>query len=1500
MLLDKCCRRALALAPLLFLLPLLGVAQAPECSGTVQYTVTLGGGSYADERGYKIVAPNGTVVYQTGEQGGPTSQGGTGCVVSANAAATALVALNAGTTYTIIGYDCYGDGWNGGQVRIRRSSDNLYVLGTAATGVTFTTSSCTGGCYQQVGGGTARWNFTTLAFANCGCTNPASCNYNPAALYDDGSCPITGCMTTTACNYNSCATVAGTCDFTSCVDCLDPLASNYGPAGTQAGTCTYCDIQQPSYCYPNNLPANNVLFSYSSPGTPITVSFNQGTIESFSWDKLRIYKSTDLTPANLIWQNGTSTTNLAGLEFHSQTGVIVATLQTDGSVSCASGSYGPMQWAVSWDCNAIGCTDALSCNYDPAATWNDGSCDYSCIGCMDVTAANYDPSATLQGAQSCVYCEPNTYVVQIGMTDANGGGWAGAQYTISDLTTGTTYSGDFETANVVAGTNATDLYCLALGCYTFTVAGGSAANLAAAGYTVTDQFGTDYLAGSGAASEEPLDFGLTGTCNFGGCTDPFCFNFNISATVDDGSCICPPANSFVDTAEGINCGLAVSGNLVNAFDAEGIVGQGVGGTLTVPVVVQTGGVWYEYNAAADGQVIADLCGTGAAGFASPVLNGRLHVYTQNADGSLNLIAGNDNSCGNQPRIAWLAETGENYYVYVSKTINTVGTDFLLSLNCTDCDDVAVGASCEEATPQINGVTFEGTTCCQAPISFGSYTGGGGATNYGTWFTFNSSDYDTFDFDATNISNANLTLTIYLAGGDCETISSYVGCIFTGTCAGSIESFITLTPNTNYYFLVGTTDPLGCGEFEFTTSGVYLGCTDTEADNYDQQATQDDGTCTYSVAPENDLCADAITLDCNVGFVDGSLGGATEDAESQACGDPVLPSEPCLGAVYGQYPSATFTPTCTGAQQTITTCGFGSEYSLVTVTAGNTYVFGSAFTTDNITIADESGATAYVHGTGQAVFVATVAETIRFYTHAPGCVADAACRTKWVTCSDVAPTPDGGVWYTFTADAANLTEIYTCGSVLDTRLHIYEAPDGTCAQFNCVSQMDNSLAIVEESFDGCGFFDQDDAYVSFVTTAGATYYIYVGADGSTNGSYQIAMDCALAVYGCMVPVACNYNPNANIEDNTCEYTSCACANNPGGFPLIISMNDTFGDGWENTSGGPGGYSITTGDGTVVASGAIDDAIYIVDEDNYEGAEFGLDVLCLDPACYIFTFTGAAIFFDEQTWSVSNGTTTLFSGAPAGNNAVATTPFVLGTAICGCTDPIACNYDATATDENGTCEYTTCAGCTNQTACNFDANASIDNGSCCFDNCITLTMNDSFGDGWQGCVVSVKTLDGTTIFSGGLSNGGYPNNASGIALGCIEAGCYIISSSDDSWDAEVSWTLNGIFGGAVSGSSNFPATYISIGGDNCTEGCTVQCACNYDPTAIIPMDDACTFDNCSGCTYADASNYNATASADDGSCLFDIANPCPADLNEDGTVTTADLLLFLGAFGSICPN
>jgi hypothetical protein len=205
----------------IFLFHLNGEAQDPQCAGLVQYTVTLSGGSYADERGYKIVDSNGALVYFTGEQGGPVAQGGTGCAISPNAATTALVSLREGKNYTIIGYDCYGDGWNNGQLRIRRSSDNAYILGTVSSGVTFTSSTCTGGCYQQVGGNTARWNFTTLGIAVCGCTDEIACNYESDMVYNDGTCSYTGCMDAAACNYLSCATIAGLCEYTSCVGCQD-------------------------------------------------------------------------------------------------------------------------------------------------------------------------------------------------------------------------------------------------------------------------------------------------------------------------------------------------------------------------------------------------------------------------------------------------------------------------------------------------------------------------------------------------------------------------------------------------------------------------------------------------------------------------------------------------------------------------------------------------------------------------------------------------------------------------------------------------------------------------------------------------------------------------------------------------------------------------------------------------------------------------------------------------------------------------------------------------------------------------------------------------------------------------------------------------------------------------------------------------------------------------------------------------------------------------------
>ena len=48
--------------------------------------------------------------------------------------------------------------------------------------------------------------------------------------------------------------------------------------------------------------------------------------------------------------------------------------------------------------------------------------------------------------------------------------------------------------------------------------------------------------------------------------------------------------------------------------------------------------------------------------------------------------------------------------------------------------------------------------------------------------------------------------------------------------------------------------------------------------------------------------------------------------------------------------------------------------------------------------------------------------------------------------------------------------------------------------------------------------------------------------------------------------------------------------------------------------------------------------------------------------------------------------------------------------GCTDPEACNYDKTATVDDGSCEYESCSGCTDPEACNYDEDATIDDGLC----------------------------------------------------------------------------------------------------------------------------------------------------------------------------------------------
>jgi len=223
--------------------------------------------------------------------------------------------------------------------------------------------------------------------------------------------------------------------------------------------------------------------------------------------------------------------------------------------------------------------------------------------------------------------------------------------------------------------------------------------------------------------------------------------------------------------------------------------------------------------------------------------------------------------------------------------------------------------------------------------------------------------------------------------------------------------------------------------------------------------------------------------------------------------------------------------------------------------------------------------------------------------------------------------------------------------------------------------------------------------------------------------------------------------------------------------------------------------------------------------------------------------------------------------------------------GCTDPAACNYSPDAITDNGNCQYddlcgvcggddSSCTGCTDAAACNYDAGNTIDDGSCVFGNGVNITVG---GGTWDSEISWSVILNGASVASGGT----------GTQDLCIGDGCYTLSMGDsygDGWNGAI-YTLTDVATGAVimTGTLDTAANgdgtttgndYFAINSTDCGLGCTDAAACNYDPDATQD-DGSCNFD-CNGCMDATACNYDPTATQDDGSCLQnDICGVCGGD-------------------------
>jgi hypothetical protein len=434
----------------------------------------------------------------------------------------------------------------------------------------------------------------------------------------------------------------------------------------------------------------------------------------------------------------------------------------------------------------------------------------------------------------------------------------------------------------------------------------------------------------------------------------------------------------------------------------------------------------------------------------------------------------------------------------------------------------------------------------------------------------------------------------------------------------------------------------------------------------------------------------------------------------------------------------------------------------------------------------------------------------------------------------------------------------------------------------------------------------------------------GDEATTNDVIQSDCSCAgdilVIIEGCTAPEACNYNPEANVDNGNCILPGEPCDD----------MNDnTINDVYTNDC-------VCMGE----MLGCTDP----------NACNFNESALFDDGSCF---FTGDNCD-DENIFTIDD----IYNG-----ECVCAGTEITGTP--GCTAIEACNYNPDATIEDFSCvlpgdacddmndatindTYTAdcvcigvVAGCTEASACNYNADAGIDDGSCffigdsCDDNDLT-TSNDIVGldcvclgedNGLiAGCMDMnacnydmTATIDDGSCFAvgdmcddGDIFTANDMINADCLCVGEIVEiveGCTAVEACNFNPAANFDDGTCELPGYPCD--DNDPNTINDALGVDCVctgmiMGCTDMSACNYNPIAVFD-DFSCEFPgspcndgnpetlndfldndcNCigqviimMGCTNMDACNYDMSANTDDGSCFF-VGDAC-----DDGNANTSN--------------
>jgi hypothetical protein len=376
----------------------------------------------------------------------------------------------------------------------------------------------------------------------------------------------------------------------------------------------------------------------------------------------------------------------------------------------------------------------------------------------------------------------------------------------------------------------------------------------------------------------------------------------------------------------------------------------------------------------------------------------------------------------------------------------------------------------------------------------------------------------------------------------------------------------------------------------------------------------------------------------------------------------------------------------------------------------------------------------------------------------------------------------------------------------------------------------------------------------------------GLSGTAEDALNADCVCQGQLTGCTEPAANNYNPDAIIDDGSCDFDVPGCTD-----PEALNYNPLA-----NVDNGTCTYGVagcTAADAcNYNAEANIDDASCIFPG---EPCDDGLSSTAQDALNADCDCAGQLLGCTEPAANNYNPAAVIDDGSCEFD-------------ILGCTDPLALNYNPQANVNDGSCNYGV-LGCTATEACNFDAEANIDDASCVF-------PGEPCDDANSGTVQDALSAD--CVCEGLITGCTNPEAINYYPAAVIDDGSCIFPVLGCTNSVACNWNVDAnvddgscIFPGCADDvACNYDATaacndfslceypsefYLDCAGncindinDNfiCDElepqGCTDENAMNYDPLAVID-DGSCEFPT-PGCTIAGSCNFNPLANINDGSC------------------------------------